>query len=126
MSQDPWNIGVVKPPVADIPALEAELEAIFTNRSQLIMPDEVRGNASNVEEAITTDGWPIMRGWYVKDVIFFLGSANIFVSPSANGIWCAYKGCTVFCPCLCCYSLGVLRSVHAACPSLHSLSTYTA
>lgn len=63
MSHDPWNIGVVKPAVADIAALEAELEAIFTNRSQLITPDEVRGNSSNVEEAITTDGWPVMRGW---------------------------------------------------------------
>lgn len=59
---DPVNLGFVTPhPIGapELDALDAEIHSVL-DASDLITPDDVRGNHATLEEAIKADGWPTL------------------------------------------------------------------
>ncbi len=63
--------------------LEDELLSVFP-RSRIITPDEVRGSAASVREALATKGWPTL-GEVRGKVIFFLDSAGTYRDYYTHG-----------------------------------------
>ena len=59
---DPLDLGFVTPiPIGstELDTIDAEIRSVFPER-RLITPDQVRGKASTLEEAILTEGWPTL------------------------------------------------------------------
>lgn len=54
---------------ADYDALDAELRSVFPEE-RILTPDDVRGDASTLEEAVLTDGWPAVDE--VRGQVMFL------------------------------------------------------
>ncbi len=50
----PWPIGR-----AELDALDQEILAVFS-RDRIVTPDDVRGNAATLRDAVTTKGWPTL------------------------------------------------------------------
>jgi hypothetical protein len=78
---DPVSIGVdlgfAVPPVidaAELDALDAEIRSVFSD-DQLLTPDDVRGGATTLEEAILTGGWPTL-GEVRGQVLFALDNED--------------------------------------------------
>jgi len=78
---DPVSIGVdlgfaVPPTIgaAELDALDAEIRSVFPDE-QVLTPDDVRGEAATLEEAILTDGWPTL-GEVRGQVLFALDNED--------------------------------------------------
>lgn len=59
---DPMNLGFVVPLPFDRPELDGvdgEIRSVFS-RSDLIVPDDVRGERASLEQAVLEDGWPTL------------------------------------------------------------------
>ncbi|HMF77904.1 MAG TPA: phosphatidylinositol-specific phospholipase C1-like protein [Bryobacteraceae bacterium] len=56
-------------------ALDAEIRLVFT-RSEMIVPDDVRGNHATLEEAVLTGGWPALDQCRGK-VVFLLDQRRV-------------------------------------------------
>lgn len=57
---DPRGLGLVQPLPIDGPAMDAldrEIRTVFT-ATQILTPDDVRGNRTTLRDAIVQDGWP--------------------------------------------------------------------
>jgi hypothetical protein len=54
---------------ADYDALDAEVRSVFTE-DRILTPDDVRGSAPTLEEAVLTDGWPAIDD--VRGQVMFL------------------------------------------------------
>lgn len=63
--------------------LEAEVLSVFP-RSRIITPDDVRGSAASVREALATKGWPTL-GEVRGKIIFFLDNATTFREYYTHG-----------------------------------------
>lgn len=74
---DPVNLGFVTPHAIGAPeldALDAEIRSVF-DENELITPDVVRGKHATLEEAIKTDGWPVLGATRGK-VLFTLDNED--------------------------------------------------
>jgi hypothetical protein len=63
MPRDPDGIGFVEPiafGVEELRALDDEIRSVFSD-DHVITPDRVRGGHATLEDAIRTDGWPLLR-----------------------------------------------------------------
>lgn len=58
----------------ELDALDAEIRAVFDD-DELITPDDVRGDAATLDEAVTTTGWPTV-GESRGRVLFFLDNGG--------------------------------------------------
>jgi hypothetical protein len=59
---DPMSLGFVVPLPFDAPTLDGvdrEIRSVFS-RSELIVPDDVRGERASLEQAVLEDGWPTL------------------------------------------------------------------
>ena len=59
---DIFDLGFVTPipfGAADLDALDAEIRSVFPE-GQIITPDDVRGRAATLEQAVLTTGWPLL------------------------------------------------------------------
>lgn len=69
-------------------ALDATIRSVFSPQ-QLLTPDDVRGDASNLRQAITTRGWPLLN--HVRGKVVFLldqrGNRSLYLKghPSLQG-----------------------------------------
>jgi hypothetical protein len=89
---DPVNLGFVTPhPIGgpELDALDAEIHSVL-DASDLITPDNVRGNHATLEEAVRSDGWPTLgqsRGklLFVLDNEDAIRDAYIAGHPSLKG-----------------------------------------
>lgn len=63
--------------------LEGEILSVFP-RSRIITPDDVRGSAASVREALATKGWPTL-GEVRGKIIFFLDNATTFRDAYTHG-----------------------------------------
>jgi hypothetical protein len=85
---DPLNLGFVIPLPFDgaaFDALDAEIRSVFPPR-KLITPDDVRGTHATLEDAVLTDGWPVLREARGK-VMFLLdneGKQDIYTAGHPN------------------------------------------
>jgi hypothetical protein len=71
------GVGFTQPIPFDAPllsALDAEIESVF-EPEQIITPDDVRGDAETLRDAILTDGWPTLEESRGK-VLFALDNEN--------------------------------------------------
>jgi hypothetical protein len=74
---DPLSLGFTIPLPFDaeqLNAIDAEIHQVFPAR-QLITPDDVRGGAATLDEAVRTRGWPLLRKARGK-VLFCLDNAS--------------------------------------------------
>lgn len=74
---DPGGFGFVIPAEfgpAELDAIDAEIRSVFSD-DQLITPDDVRGSRATLEEAVLSDGWPLLREARGK-VIFALDNGG--------------------------------------------------
>lgn len=59
----PPELGFVEPPpitAADLNALDAEIRSVF-DEDHLLTPDDVRGGADTLEQAVLEEGWPLLN-----------------------------------------------------------------
>lgn len=59
---------------AELDALDAEIRSVFSEE-QMITPDDVRGDAATLEEAVLTRGWPTLA-WAKGKVIFLMDNSG--------------------------------------------------
>lgn len=78
MPRDPDGIGFVEPVafgVEELRALDDEIRSVFDD-DHVITPDRVRGDHATLEDAIRTDGWPLLRDARGK-VLFALDNTGV-------------------------------------------------
>lgn len=74
---DPLNLGFAIPPPFEAAALnriDEEVRSIFPD-SRLILPDDVRGDAATLENAILSNGWPTLE-WARGKIMFALDNGG--------------------------------------------------
>lgn len=77
---------IAKPPTIgtnELNALEREVLSIFDN-SSLILPDMVRGASATLEEAVLTNGWPLLDDVLGKVMFVLESKRDIYVADSPN------------------------------------------